>query len=130
MAGPSMGLGAIGPGGMPRIKFNAGDFDPKKIMTAVMSGQGFDAPRKMGIMMVVTAVGVTILNMLLIFLIHRYYPYLYSVGSIIGWTGLWLAITGQPHSNPDGSKAPMWTRIGLAAAFGIGMISAASLIIF
>jgi hypothetical protein len=60
--------------------------------------------------------------MVLIFVLHRYYPYLYSVAAIFWWGGLWMLITGQPRATQDGSPAPMWTRIGLAAFLVIGVL--------
>jgi hypothetical protein len=80
--------------------------------------------------MLALSFGLSLLNMVLIMVVHRYYPYFYSVGAIIGWTGLWLVITGQPKANPDGSKAPMWSRIGLGVAFGFGMLTGASLFFY
>ena len=64
MGMPSIGLGAVGPHGMPRIKFGEGDFAPKRMVTAVTAGTGFEAPRRMGLIMVVLAVGLMIVNMI------------------------------------------------------------------
>jgi hypothetical protein len=130
MAMPGMGLGGIGPGGIPRIKFNGGDFAPKKLVAAVVSGQGFDAPRKMGAIMVGTSFGLGILNTILVLVAHLYYPYLYSVAAIVGWAGTWLLVTGQPKVTPDGSPAPMWTRAGLAVCLGVGVLVGIALCIF
>jgi hypothetical protein len=55
-------------------------------------------------------------------LAHFYYPYLYSIGAIFWWGGLWLLITGQPRKSADGSKAPMWARAGLGVCMFIGLI--------
>ena len=107
---------------MPRIQIGGGDFAPQKLMAAVISGQGFAGPRKMGLIMIGLCVVFVIANTVLVLGLHRYYPYLYSLGAVFGWTGMWLAVTGQPRATPDGSKAPMWGRIGLAASLGIGVI--------
>jgi hypothetical protein len=125
--GMKFGLGPIGPGGMPRISIDHGDYSPKKLMTAVTTGQGFNAPRKMGAVMFAAAIAFAVLNFLLVLVLHRYYPYFNQLGSIFGWTGLWLLITGQPKATADGSPAPMWTRIGLAVCFAFGVLSAASM---
>jgi hypothetical protein len=127
--GLGIGLGAMGPGGMPRIKISTGQYSPQKLMSAVISGQGFDSPRKMGGVMVAAAVALSIVNTVLTFLIHRYYPYFYALGAIFFWSGLWLLITGQPHVTTDGSKAPMWSRIGLAVCFALGALGAAGTIL-
>jgi hypothetical protein len=127
MAMPNIGLGAVGPHGMPRIKFGEGDFAPKRMVAAVTAGSGFDAPRRMGLLMVVLAVGLMIVNSVLIFVLRLYYPYFYSIGAIFFWAGLFMAITGQPKTIGDGTKTPMWTRIGLAAALVFGLLQGIAL---
>ncbi len=120
--GPSFGIGGIGRGGMPRIKVGEGDFSPDKLWKAVATGQGYDSPRKMGIMMVGLAVALMVVNLVLMLVLHRYYPYFYSLGAVIWWGGLWMLITGQPRATPDKSPAPMWGRIGLAAFLVVGIL--------
>jgi hypothetical protein len=127
LAMPSIGLGAVGPHGMPRIKFGEGDFAPKRMVAAVTAGSGFEAPRRMGLIMVVLAVGLMIVNSVLIFVLHLYYPYFYSIGAIFFWAGLFMAITGQPKTIADGTKTPMWTRVGLAAALVFGLLQGIAL---
>jgi hypothetical protein len=124
---PQIGFGGLGPGGMPRINVGGGAFAPQKLMAAVVSGQGFEGPRKMGAMMMAVCIAFVAANTALVLVLHRYYPYLYSLGAIFGWTGLWLVVTGQPRVQPDGSKAPIWSRIGLAASFGIGVLAGIAL---
>jgi hypothetical protein len=124
------GVAGIGANGIPRIKIDGGAFAPKKLMTAVVSGQGFESPRKMGAMMVGASFLLGVLNTILVLVVHIYYPYLYSLAAIFGWAGMWLLITGQPHVTADGSKAPMWTRVGLGAFFGIGVLAGVALCIF
>jgi hypothetical protein len=125
-----LGLAGLGPGGIPRIKVSGGAFAPKHLMNAVISGQGFESPRKMGAMMVGASFLLGVLNTILVLVVHLYYPYLYSLAAIFGWAGMWLLITGQPHTTADGSKAPMWTRVGLGAFFGIGVLVGVALCIF
>jgi len=124
MGGMQIGLGSIGPGGIPRIKFGEGDLAPQKMMAVVMSGQGFQAPRKLGLMMIAAAIVFSVGNWLLIFLINRYYPYFYALAAIFWWAGLFLAITNQPRATADGSKVPMWTRVGLGVCLALGTRSA------
>jgi hypothetical protein len=78
----------------------------------------------MGITMIGVAVVFSILNWVLIFLIHRYYPYLYALAGILWWAGLWLAVTGQPKATTDGTKVPMWSRVGLGVALVFGSLMA------
>ena len=70
-----------------------------------------------------------ILNSILIFVLHLYYPYLYTIGAIFWWGGLWLVVTGQPKRSADGSPAPMWARAGLGACLVIGLIVGVLMII-
>lgn len=128
--GMSFGVGGFGPGGMPRISIGHGDFAPKKLMAVVMTGEGFDGPRKMGGVMAATAVGLIVLNTLLVLVLHRYYPYFYSLGAIFLWTGAFLLITGQPKKTADGSPCPMWTRVGLGAAFAVGVLLGVAMCFF
>jgi hypothetical protein len=120
--GPSFGIGGIGPGGIPRIKVGEGDFSPSKLWKAVATGEGYDNPRKMGVLMVGLAIALMIVNVILMFVVHIYYPYFYSLGAIIFWGGAWMLATGQPKAGADGSKAPSWGRFGLAGALAIGVL--------
>jgi len=119
---PKIGIGGLGPGGMPRIKFGEGDFAPKHMIAAVRDGTGFHAPRRMGIIMVGLAMALTIFNVIIIKVLHLYYPYFYSIGAIFFWTGVFLAATGQPKTTADGTKAPMWSRIGLGVSLVFGIL--------
>jgi len=106
----------------------AADFSPDALMGAVMGGKGFHSPRLLGGGMMGLSILLTILNVVLIMVLHRYYPYVYSVASIFWCGGLWLVITGQPRAMPDGSPAPMWARIGLGAACVVGILIGIALI--
>jgi hypothetical protein len=114
---------------MPRISVASGDFHPRRFVGAVVSGNGFDSPRKLGLMMIGVAVVFSVINFVLIMVLSRYYPYLYSLGSILGWGGLWLAITGQPKATTDGTTVPMWSRVGLGVALVFGTLSGLSLVL-
>jgi hypothetical protein len=122
--GPQFGIGGIGPGGIPRINFKGGDFSPTKIVNVILKGDGYESPRKMGALFIGAAMAFYIVNTVLIFALHLYYPYFYSLGAIIWWGGWWLLIFGQPRKTPDGSPAPMWGRIGLAVCLAFGILSA------
>jgi hypothetical protein len=121
MQGPSFGIGGIGPGGIPRIKVGEGDFSPNKLWKAVATGEGYAKPRLAGLLMVGLAVALMIVNVILMFVVHIYYPYFYSLGAIIFWGGLWMVITGQPKAD-DSGKAPAWGRFGLAGCLVVGIL--------
>jgi hypothetical protein len=120
--GPSFGMGGFGPGGIPRIKVGEGDFNPNKLWKAVISGEGYAKPRMFGAMMVGLAFALMVVNVILMFVVHIYYPYFYSLGAVIWWGGWWMLIFGQPRATADGSKAPLWGRIGLGACLAIGVV--------
>jgi hypothetical protein len=122
--GPQFGIGGIGPGGIPRINFKGGDFSPSKIVNVIVKGDGYESPRKMGALFIGAAMAFYIVNTVLIFALHLYYPYFYSLGAIIWWGGWWLLIFGQPRKTADGSPAAMWGRIGLAVCLVFGILSA------
>jgi hypothetical protein len=127
---PQLGIGGFGSHGMPRINIGGGDFSPMKLVGAITTGQGFNSPRKMGAIMIGLSFVLGIVNTILVLVLHLYYPYLYSVAAIFGWAGTWLLVTGQPRARDDGTPAPMWSRIGLAAFFGWGVLVGAALCFF
>jgi hypothetical protein len=120
--GMSFGMGGIGPGGIPRIKVGVGDYHPNKLFGAVVKGEGYASPRMFGLVMLGISIAFTIINFVLIFVLHLYYPYLYILSGPLGWAGLWMLITGQPKATQDGSPVAMWGRIGLGACLVIGML--------
>jgi hypothetical protein len=124
MQAPQVGIGGFGPGGIPRINFSGGDFSPTKIMNVIVKGDGYESPRKMGALFIGAAMAFYIVNTVLIFALHLYYPYFYSLGAIIWWAGWWLLIFGQPRKTADGSPSAMWGRIGLAVCLAFGLLSA------
>lgn len=127
--GPSFGIGGFGPSGMPRIQFSGGDFAPKKIMDVVMKGDGYESPRKVGVLMIGLAIALSVANFVLIALVHRYYPYFYAVAAIIWWPGWWLLIFGQPRKTADGTPSAKWSRIGLGVCLGFGILCAAGSVV-
>jgi hypothetical protein len=120
--GPAIGFTGQGAYGMPRIKVG-GDFAPDKLWSALATGHGYERPRLMGLMMLGLSLVFTIGNSILIFGLHRYYPYLYGVAALFWWAGWWMVITGQPRLNADGTPCPLWARIGLGACLGIGALT-------
>jgi hypothetical protein len=120
--GMNFGLAGVGPGGIPRIKVGVGDYHPNKLFSAVVKGEGYANPRMFGLVMLGIAIAFTVINFVLIFVLHLYYPYLYILSGPLGWAGLWMVITGQPKVTTDGSPVPLWGRIGLGACLGIGLL--------
>jgi hypothetical protein len=82
----------------------------------------------MGGTMLALAFVLVVVNVLLIRVVHIYYPYFYSLGAVIGWGGLWMLATGQPRNGADGAKAPAWGRIGLAVFLVFGVLAGISMI--
>jgi hypothetical protein len=117
---PKLGIGSLDAHGRPRLNVDVGDYHPKKLVAAITSGQGFDNPRKMGIVMMAISFGFFAINFVLL-IVHFYYPYLFWVGGLLLSGGGFLAATGQPKASPDGAKAPMWTRVGLGVALLFGI---------
>lgn len=111
------------------VNLGGSDFSKDALMAAVVQGKGFESPRKVGGAMVGLGMLFAILNSILIFVLHLYYPYLYTIGAIFWWGGLWLVVTGQPKRSADGSPAPMWARAGLGACLVIGLIVGVLMII-
>lgn len=121
--GIGVGFGGVGFGGMPRINVSTGDYHPSHLWKAVIKGEGFAKPRLFGLVMLGLSIVFTIVNMILIFVLHLYYPYLYTLAAPLGWAAWWMIITGQPRLTQDGSPSPMWGRIGLAVCLVIGLLA-------
>jgi hypothetical protein len=124
----NFGLAGVGPGGMPRIKVGVGDYHPNKLFSSIAKGEGYQNPRVFGLVMLGLSFAFGILNFVLIFVAHIYFPYFFFpyffyLAGPLGWGGLWLVITGQPKATADGSPVPMWTRIGLGACLVIGILA-------
>ena len=117
IGGVSFGAPVIG-----GVNLGGGDFSREALMTAVVQGKGFQSPRKVGGVMCGLGFAFAVLNFILMNIAHLYYPYLYSIGAIFWWGGLWLVVTGQPRAREDGTPAPMWSRIGLGACLAWGLI--------
>ncbi len=122
--GPSFGIGGIGRGGMPTISFSGGDLHPRKAFSVVVKGDGYSAPRKVGLMMLGLSIAFFVVNGVMVFALNRWYPYFVCVGTFMFWPALWLLITGQPRATQDGSPVPMWTRAGLGAFWAFGLLCA------
>jgi hypothetical protein len=120
--GMSVGVAGFGPSGMPRLNIDTGDYSPEKLIKVVTTGEGFANPRMFGLTMAGIALLLIIINVLLVVVAHRFYPYFYWLAGPLLWGGIWMLATGQPKQPPDGSKAPTWTRIGLAAFLVIGLL--------
>ncbi len=120
--GMNFGLAGVGPGGIPRIKVSVGDYHPNKLFSAIVKGHGFANPRMFGLVMLGISVGFGVLNAVLIFVVHIYFPYLLYLAGPLGWGGVWMLATGQPKATTDGSPVPMWARIGLGACLAVGIL--------
>lgn len=125
--GMNFGIGGVGPGGIPRIKVGVGDYHPNKLFSAVVKGEGYASPRTFGLVMLGLAVAFSVVNAVLIFGLHLYYPYLYILAGPLGWGGLFMVVLGQPRATTDGSPVPMWARIGLGACLVIGILIGCSM---
>jgi hypothetical protein len=126
--GMNVGIGGFS-GGMPNLQFG-GALSRGNLVAKIIGGQGFDKPRLTGAMLIGVSFLMGIINTVLVLVLHRYYMYLYSAGAIFGWCGTWMLITGQPKSQPDGSKAPGWGRAGMFVCLGIGVLVGAALNFF
>lgn len=121
---PGLSMGVAGwSGGMPRISVGTGDFSGAALVAAVTTGQGFENPRKIGAVAFGISFLLGVLNLVIIFALNRYYPYLFILAGPFGWGGLFLLITGEPLHRQDGSPAPGWARIGLGICLVIGLLA-------
>ena len=123
---PQMGLSHDG--GNFRIHYDGGAFSPSAIVTAAATGKGFEKPRMMGLVLLGLAVAFTVANYALVMVLNYYFPYLYSLAAIFGWTAMFLVITGQPKAQPNGAQAPQWARWGLMACFAIGVLQGIAMV--
>ncbi len=123
MGGMGIGLGGIGVGGIPRIKVSVGDYHPNKLWSAIISGEGLAKPRMFGLVMLGISIVFAVVNAVLIFVLHLYYPYLYIIAGPLWWGAWWMIIFGQPLATTDGSKSAMWGRIGLGVCLAMGLLA-------
>jgi hypothetical protein len=119
-ASPSMGLG-LGSGGVT-IRFGAGGLHPAALLGAVVSGTGLPKPRQMGLAMLGLGLLFGIGNVVLIYVLHIYYSYLFGLAPIFFWAGLVLTITDEPRTREDGTPPPAWARFALAGALAFGLL--------
>ncbi len=122
MQGPSFGGIGIGPGGRPNISVGMGAFNPNAIVKALVSGEGFDSPRKFGAMALGLGFGIFVISEIIIYVVHIWFPYLYLISFPLFWGGLWMLILGQPQKQQDGSKAPMWGRVVIGAVMALALL--------
>ena len=127
MAAPSFGLG-MGPGGRVRINMSGGGFHPMALYSAVVSGKGFDKPRLMGAGFVGLSIAFFVVNLILMYGVHIYFPYFWALVPLFGMAGWWMVITGQPKMNEDGSPCALWGRIGLGVCLALGLLSGIGMI--
>ncbi len=136
-AGPAGGHGnmQVGIGGVSfqaptigGVNLGGSDFSKEALMAAVVQGKGFESPRKVGGAMFGLGFVLWIVNTIIVAVTNIYFPYLFAIGAIFWWGGLWLLITGAPKRNPDGSPAPMWARAGLGVCLFLGVLSGISAI--
>lgn len=121
---PGLSMGIAGwSGGMPRVSVGTGDFSIEAMIAAVTTGQGFENPRKVGAAAFGIAFLLGILNMVIIFGLGRYFPYLFILAGPFGWGGLFLLVTGEPQHRNDGTQTPGWARVGLGVCLVIGLLA-------
>ncbi len=99
-----------------------GGFSYSAISHALISGEGFDSPRKFGAMAAALGFVILIVSQILISVVHIWFPYFYILAFPLFWGGIWMLILGQPHKQADGSKAPMWGRIVIGAVMVLGVL--------
>jgi hypothetical protein len=120
MQGPGIGLG-MGAGGMPRVNLS-GDFNPRTLFKSVVSGEGFEKPRIVGLVFMALSIAFWVGNFVLIAILHIWFPYLVIISYPMGAGGFWLLVSGQPKRTADGSPAVMWGRIGLGIFLVLGIL--------
>lgn len=103
---------------------HGGDFSPTKLISAIIKGEGYDSPRKMGALFWGLGFVFMVVNIILIVALNRYYPYFWIVAFPFMGAGFWMLVLGQPRATPDGSPAPMWGRIIVGLAFLLGLLGA------
>jgi hypothetical protein len=111
-----------GAGGL-RVGMSGGDFSPGRIFSAIFKGEGFHKPRLMGAGFMGLAIVFLVVNTVLIYALHLYYPYFYGLVPPFFWAGFWMLILGQPRATQDGSPSPLWARIIIGAAFILGLLA-------
>ena len=117
-------------GGMPVLSMNAGSFSPTDLWLGVWTGKGIPNARVTGAGMLAISWVIWIATVVLVWFLHRYYPYFLVLAGPMGWAGLFLLITGEPGARPDGSQAPMWGRLGAGVALAFGVLQGIGAVIF
>jgi hypothetical protein len=94
----------------------------RNLIASVVSGEGFDEPRKYGLYLSGGGAALVVLNLVLAYGLNRFYPYLSFIAPPIALSGAFMLATGEPLARGDGQKAPMWTRAGLGGALAVGAV--------
>lgn len=97
------------------------DLSPNALVSAITTGQGFESPRTVAAASAGLGVLLVIANLVLIFVLNRYYPYLLGIAPTLILGGFFMLATGEPKARPDGAQAPMWTRAGLGGSMLVGL---------
>lgn len=122
-ANPGFGIGVSGwSGGAPRIAVATGGFSTGGFLELVIKGHGVENPRKYGAIAFGISFVCGVLNLIIIFALNIYFPYLFLVAGPFGWAGLFMLITGEPLDRKDGSLVPAWARFGLLGCTAIGLL--------
>jgi hypothetical protein len=108
--------------GNVNIGFNGGDFSVDSLISNVATGKGFPKPRLIGAGLMGLSFVFFIGNIVLLYVIRYYFPYFLALVPILGFSGTFLVVTGQPAARADGQPAPMWSRVGLGGAMVFGLL--------
>jgi hypothetical protein len=104
------------------------DLNLGALIGAVTAGTGFAKPRMLGAALGGLGVLFLIANIVLIFVLNIYFPYLLVLVPIFGLSGLFMLATGEPARRKHGAAAPGWTRIGLGACLFLGLLIGVGLV--
>jgi hypothetical protein len=104
-----------------RLGFSNASWSPGALWGKAMSGQGFEGPRKVGLIMLGLAAAFIAGNVLMVKIAHIYYRFLYAGGAVCLLAGLFLLVTGQPKAKPDGTPVSGGARFGFITSIVIGI---------
>jgi hypothetical protein len=108
------------------VNVGMGGFHPNAIARSLINGDGFPEPRKFGLMAAALGFGILVIESILIFAVHIWFPWFYIIAFPLFWGGVWMLILGQPKAQPDGSKAPMWGRVVVGGVMVLGILQGLS----
>jgi hypothetical protein len=92
-------------------------------------GAGLERPRVFGAFALAAAAVAILLNVATAALMNEVYLMPLALGGFIAPAGLWLLATGEPRDRGDGTRAPLWGRVGLGVALAAGLVIAVVLVI-